>query len=102
LARSYLDGLAEHAREMTAGDIHELMRAHDAADRILLARTLVEHLLDRKETRWPCYQTRLDYPMRNDLEYKLFINSRMKNNTITVFKRALNPPYAPVSAESLT
>jgi adenylylsulfate reductase subunit A len=102
LARKYLAALSEHAQEMTAGGMHELMRVHDAADRILLARTLIEHLLARKETRWPCYQTRLDYPMRNDLEYKLFINSRMENNKITVFKRALNPPYDPVPVEGLT
>jgi adenylylsulfate reductase subunit A len=102
LARSYLAALAEHTREMTASDMHELMRVHDAADRILLARTLVEHLLARKETRWPCYQTRLDYPMRNDIEYKLFINSRVENNKIMVFKRALNPPYTPVPDEGLT
>jgi adenylylsulfate reductase subunit A len=101
LARTYLAALSEHAQEMTAGGMHELMRVHDAADRILLARTLVEHLLARKETRWPCYQTRLDYPMRNDFEYKLFINSRMDNNKITVFKRALNPPYEPAPVEDL-
>jgi len=102
LARQYLTALSAHSREMSAESPHELMRVHDAADRILLARTLVEHLLARKETRWPCYQTRLDYPMRNDLEYKLFINSRMENNNISVCKRALNPPYAQEIVESVT
>ena len=102
LARQYLTALSAHSREMSAESPHELMRVHDAADRILLARTLVEHLLARKETRWPCYQTRLDYPMRNDLEYKLFINSRMENNNISLCKRALNPPYAQEIVESVT
>ncbi len=99
LARRYLLALSERAQQMQAEDMHELMRVHDTADRILLARTLVEHLLARKETRWPCYQTRLDYPMRNDFEYKLFINSRVEDNTITVFKRELNPPYTPIPLE---
>jgi len=93
LARSYLTALAEHARAMTAQDMHELMRVQDAADRVLLAQVLVEHMLARKETRWPCYQTRLDYPLRNDLEYKLFINSVFANNAIKMFKRSLFPPY---------
>jgi len=99
LARRYLFALSERAQQMQAEDMHELMRVHDTADRILLARTLVEHMLARKETRWPCYQTRLDYPMRNDFEYKLFINSRVEDNTITVFKRELNPPYTPIPLE---
>ncbi len=99
LARRYLEELAEHAQMMNATDMHELMRVHDAADRVLLAQVLVEHLLARKETRWPCYQTRLDYPLRNDLEYKLFINSTLENNAIKMVKRKLNPPYQAIPLE---
>lgn len=97
LARRYLEELAEYAQAMNATDMHELMRVHDAADRVLLAQVLVEHMLARKETRWPCYQTRLDYPLRNDLEYKLFINSVLENNAIKMLKRTLNPPYRAIS-----
>jgi len=93
LARSYLEDLEYRSRTMSAGTPHELMRTHDTADRIILARLLVEHLLARRETRWPCYQTRLDYPLRNDLEYKVFINSRLENERITVCKRDPAPPY---------
>ena len=63
-------------------------------DRILLARVLIEHMLTRKETRWPCYHTRLDFPCRNDLEYKIFINSRMDDGRISILQRTLEPPYA--------
>ena len=84
---------------MQAEDMHALMRAHDTADRILLARTLVEHMLAREETRWPCYQTRLDYPLRNDFEYRLFINSRVEDGRISVFKRELKPPYTTIPIE---
>ena len=99
LARGCLAALEERSRQMQAEDMHALMRAHDTADRILLARTLVEHMLARKETRWPCYQTRLDYPLRNDFEYRLFINSRVEDGRISVFKRELKPPYTMMSFE---
>lgn len=102
LARRYLAALEERSRQMQAEDMHALMRAHDTADRLLLARTLVEHMLARKETRWPCYQTRLDYPMRNDFEYKLFINSRVEDGRITVFKRELTPPYTVMPFEDIS
>jgi adenylylsulfate reductase subunit A len=94
LARAYLEDLEQRSCVMTAATPHDLMRTHDTADRILLARVLVEHLLARRETRWPCYQTRLDYPLRNDLEFKVFINSRMEGGRITVCKRDPEPPYA--------
>lgn len=93
LARAYLEDLEQRSRAMAAATPHDLMRTYDTADRILLARVLVEHLLARRETRWPCYQTRLDYPLRNDLEFKVFINSRMQGDRITVCKRDPAPPY---------
>jgi adenylylsulfate reductase subunit A len=94
IARDYLLTLLDRAGDMSASDSHELMRVHDTMDRILLARTMVEHMIARSETRWPCYQTRLDFPMRNDLEFLAFINSRMEGGKIGVFKRNIKPPYA--------
>ena len=101
LARSYLEDLEHRARDMAADTPHDLMRTHDTADRIVLARLLVEHLLARRETRWPCYQTRLDYPLRNDIEYKVFINSRLQGGSISLCKRDTTPPYkrAPLENE---
>lgn len=93
LARKYLTVLDEKIVQMKAENGHELMRVQDTIDRILLSRVLVEHMLARQETRWPCYQTRLDFPMRNDLEFKLFINSVMAEGEIKIKKRGLNPPY---------
>ena len=51
------------------------MNAHEIIDRIDVAEVLVEHLLYRKETRWPSYQTRLDYPERDDRNWLKFVNS---------------------------
>ena len=99
LARRYLAVLAGHAAEATAGDGHGLMRVHDTLDRVLLAQVLVEHLLARRETRWPCYQTRLDFPLRNDFEYSMFVNSTWKDGAVRVFGRALDPPYEAVPFE---
>jgi adenylylsulfate reductase subunit A len=93
LARDYLSVLDEKTCLMKAETGHELMRVQDTIDRVLLSRVLIEHMLARQETRWPCYQTRLDFPMRNDLEFKIFINSVVNNGSIKILKRDLNPPY---------
>ena len=102
LARKYLLTLSEKSEDIKATDPHELMCVHETMDRILLARTLVEHMLARRETRWPCYHTRLDFPIRNDLEYKVFINSRMTDSKIQVFKRDIQPPYTMLPIEGNT
>jgi len=44
-------------------------------DRVTVARVLVEHMAHRKETRWHCYQERLDYPERDDARWTVFVNT---------------------------
>jgi len=92
IARDYLTVLDKKTSYLKAENGHELMRVQDTIDRILLSRVLVEHMLARQETRWPCYQTRLDFPMRNDLEFKIFINSVMTEGKIDIIKRELDHP----------
>ena len=93
LARELLESLAAKRDRLAAKDLHQLMKAHEARDRVLLARALVEHALVRKETRWPAYQTRLDFPMRNEIEYNTFINSQLIHDKIQVFCRELTYPF---------
>lgn len=68
-------------QNMFAFDMHELIKAHEVVDRILVARVLVEHLLYRQETRWKSYQERVDYPGRDDSRWFKFVNSVYDNQT---------------------
>ncbi len=79
-ARKYLKQLKEEANNLYAHNLHELMKCHEVIDRLDVARVLVEHLLHRKETRWPIYQTRADYPDRDDKNWLKFVNSVYDQN----------------------
>lgn len=72
------------AGNLTARDLHELVRAHEVLDRIMVARVLVEHLLYRRETRWRAYQERTDYPDRDDKRWFVFVNSVYTKHDDTV------------------
>ena len=61
---------------LRARDLHELMQAHETMDRVDVAETVVHHLKARKETRWAGWQTRSDYPERDDANFDCFIESR--------------------------
>lgn len=74
-ARKLIKGLKEQAKNLYAENLHELMKCHEVIDRLDVAEVLIEHLLYRKETRWPVYQTRADYPKRNDKSWLKFVNS---------------------------
>ena len=74
---------------LRAGDPHELMQALESMDRVDVAEAVVHHLKARKETRWAGWQTRSDYPERDDEHFDCFIESRRdpRNGEITVFTR---------------
>lgn len=74
-ARKHLKRMRGQIDFLVARDYHELLLAHEVMDRIDVAEVLVEHLLYRKETRWPGFQTRLDYPERDDFNWLKFVNS---------------------------
>ncbi|MBC7335237.1 MAG: adenylylsulfate reductase, partial [Clostridia bacterium] len=66
---------------LVARDRHELVKAHEVIDRLDVAEVLVHHLLYRRETRWPGFQTRFDYPERDDAHWLKFVNSRRDPET---------------------
>ncbi len=88
IARTHLAQLPTECEYLVASDLHQLMKAHEVIDRVDVAQVLVEHLSFRKETRWPSYQTRVDYPKRDDANWLKFVNSRRdKSGTIEMFTR---------------
>jgi len=89
VARKHLAQLPSQLDLIVAEDLHDLMKVHEILDRIDVAQVLVEHLLHRRETRWPAYQTRMDFPERDDQNWLKFINSRRdpKTGGITMLER---------------
>jgi len=74
MAQEKLEELSGDLSRIHAEDPYALMQAHEVVDRVDVARVLVAHLLARKETRWPGFQTRQDFP-GSDRRYEHFINS---------------------------
>ncbi len=74
-ARRLLQRLKGRMKDITAVGNYNLVEALECFDRVDVARVLVEHLIYRKETRWACYQTRLDHPEKDDGRWLAFVNS---------------------------
>ena len=71
----------EDMRNVAARDRHELLRCWELWDRIWCAEAHARHILFRKETRWPGYYYRGDYPKLDDENWKVFVNSRYDAQT---------------------
>ena len=68
--------LKDQTKYLVARDLHELMEAHEVIDRLDVAEVLLHHLMFREETRWPGWQTRTDFPEKDDERFDCFVNSR--------------------------
>ena len=89
-ARKHIKQLKEETKNLSATNLHELMKCHEVIDRLDVAAVLIEHLLYRKETRWPIYQSRADYPNRDDKNWLKFVNSiyNQRKDEIKIVERS--------------
>ncbi len=77
-----------------AADLHELQRAWELIHRVWTAEAVVRHTLFRKETRWPGYYYRADYPKIDDEHWRCFVSS-VYDRTTNEWKLSTRP-YRPI------
>ncbi|MCL5062313.1 MAG: adenylyl-sulfate reductase subunit alpha [Nitrospirae bacterium] len=87
-ALKHIKMMRDQVNRLFATDLHDLVLVHDVIDRLDVAEVVVMHLRERRETRWPGWQTRTDYPAV-DPNLDCFINSRknLKAGEIEMIKR---------------
>ena len=74
-ARSKLKDLKAESKKVKADSLRDFLAVQELLERIDVAEVLIEHLLYREESRWPAYQSRIDFPERKK-EWRKFVNSR--------------------------
>ncbi|MGC8497180.1 MAG: adenylyl-sulfate reductase subunit alpha [Thermoplasmata archaeon] len=72
MALSKIQVLKEDMNKLAARNLHELLRTWEMWHRVTVAEAHVQHLKFRKETRWPGYYYRTDYPDLDDQNWKCF------------------------------
>ena len=73
--------LKEDLSHVGAENLHQLQRAWELHHRVMTAEAVLRHTLFRKETRWPGYCYRSDYPKLDDKNWHVFVNSRYDRRT---------------------
>ena len=74
------------AEKTAAADMHELMFAYELRERLIVCRSLIAHLQNRKETRWHSFNENLDHPETDEKFYK-YVNSKLENGEIRMIFR---------------
>lgn len=75
-ALELLGYLKQDLGSLAAENLHQLQRAWELSHRVIVAESVVRHTLFRKETRWPGYYYRADYPKIDDDNWFVFTLSR--------------------------
>lgn len=86
LADEKIRQLINLASDLAASDMHQLMFVYELRERLTLCRSVIAHLLHRKETRWHSFNENLDYP-ETDHEYFKYVNSRLEHGEIRMIYR---------------
>lgn len=72
-----------------ANDFQELMYIYELRERLTVCRSVIAHLKARQETRWHSFAENLDYPEKDDKNWRKYVNSRLENGEIKIILRDL-------------
>lgn len=89
LADEKIKKLEKLSESLHADDLHELMLIYELKERLTVCRSLIAHLRARKETRWHSFAENLDYPEKDNENFRCYINSKLENGSIRIIKREL-------------
>ena len=87
-ARRKIKALEQEAIDLRASDMRGLLRVYELRDRLTVCRTLLAHMEARRETRWPGFGVRTDFPDK-DASFALHVNSRLIDGETRIFYRKL-------------
>ena len=86
LAEKEIERLTALSEHVAAGDMHELLFAYELKERLVVCKSLIAHLRNRKETRWHSFNENLDYPDTDEAYFK-YVNSRLEDGKIQIIFR---------------
>lgn len=87
-AEEEIERIEKLSGSLKAEDMHEVMFIYELKERLVVCRSLIEHLKARKETRWHSFCENLDFPNKSDKWLK-YVNSKLVNGKIEIILRDL-------------
>lgn len=81
--------LTELSEGLHADDFQELMYIYELRERLTVCMSVIAHLRARQETRWHSFAENLDYPQKDDQNFRKYVNSRLEKSEIKIILRDL-------------
>ena len=90
-ALAELDELKHKVSELWAPDIHQLVKANEAMNMVLIAEVFLRSSLFREESR--CYHFREDYPLQDNKNWLKWVIIKMEASQFKLTARDIPTPY---------
>ena len=89
IASEKIEVIEKLADNLGAADLQEVMYIYELKERLTICKSVIAHLKARRETRWHSFAENLDYPQKDDVNFRKYVNSRLANGKIEIVLRNL-------------
>ena len=89
IAQKEIEKIEKLTDNLSANDLQEVMYIYELKERLTVCKSVIAHLATRQETRWHSFAENLDYPEKDNVHWRKYVNSRLVNGEIKTFTREL-------------
>ena len=89
LAEKEIEEIEKLTDKLGAVDLQEVMYIYELKERLTVCKSVIAHLAARHETRWHSFAENLDYPEKDNTNFRKYVNSRLENGEIKIILREL-------------
>ena len=88
-AKKEIETIEKLTDNLSAADLQEVMYIYELKERLTVCKSVIAHLAARHETRWRSFAENLDYPEKDNTNFRKYVNSRLENGEIKIILREL-------------
>jgi adenylylsulfate reductase subunit A len=89
IAKEKIDEIESLTDKLSASDLQEVMYIYELKERLTVCKSVIAHLKARHESRWHSFAENLDYPEKDNANFRKYVNSRLENGEIKIILRDL-------------
>jgi len=89
IAKGKIDEIESLTDKLSASDLQEVMYIYELKERLTVCKSVIAHLKARHETRWHSFAENLDYPEKDNANFRKYVNSKLENGEIKIILRDL-------------
>ncbi|WP_405327117.1 adenylyl-sulfate reductase subunit alpha [Fibrobacter sp.] len=89
IAKEKIDEIESLTDKLSAADLQEVMYIYELKERLTVCKSVIAHLKARHETRWHSFAENLDYPEKDNANFRKYVNSKLVNGKIKIILRDL-------------